>query len=151
MWKLPNGKVQRVPKGIQVEDTKYPASIFKPYREERYDSKWYSSTGSTESEVDGEIVKTHTTKKRYTNEKAKDTQTSKVRDAYISEVRRANEMMDFYDAIGDNDTKKVWSDYVIALKNDAKTLKDEVDAAGSYGAIINFNFVWTEAPDHGSI
>jgi hypothetical protein len=163
MWKLPNGKVQRVPKGIEVEGVQYPASIFrrwskeelatlgiKPFREERYDSKWFKSVSSVEEEVDGEIVKTHTTAKKYTNAEAKDTKLIEVRNAYIAQVRRSNEMVDFYDAVGDSDTKKVWSDYVTALKNDAKDLKTAVNNAGSYDAIINLKFQWTEAPD-GSI
>ena len=57
------------------------------------------------------------------------------------------EQEDFYDAVGDSDTKKLWSDYVTALKNDAKGLKDAVNAAGTYDAIVNFEFQWTEAPD----
>jgi hypothetical protein len=163
MWKLPNGKVQRVPKGIQVGDVKYPASIFrrwskeelatlgiKPYREVRYDQKWYVSTGSVEEEIDGDIVKTHTTVEKYTLEQAAESQTLQIRDQYVAEMTRAVSLADFYDAVGDSDTKKVWSDYITALKNDAKSLKDSVNNAGTYDAIINLQFQWTEAPD-GSI
>ena len=164
MWKLPNGKVTRVPKGIQIGDTNYPASIFRrwskeelnavgiyPFREVKFDQKWYKSTGSTDEVVNGEVVRTHTTTERYTDDEAKDKQTFKVRDAYVSEKRRAVELEDFYDAVGDSVTKKLWSDYITALKNDAKTLKDQVNAAGTYDQIINLEFTWTEAPDYGSI
>jgi len=164
MWKLPNGKVTRVPKGIQIEDVKYPASIFRrwskeelnklgiyPFREEKYDQIWLRTTGSSEVVVDGEVVRTHTTKKRYTNDEAKERQVDKVKASYIVEKSRATALEDFYDAVGDNSTKKLWSDYVTALKNDAKTLKDAVNNAGTYDAIIKLNFQWTEAPDHGGI
>lgn len=164
MWKLPNGKVQRVPKGIRVGDVNYPASIFRrwskeelnaigifPYREVKFDQTWFESTGSTEEEIDGEIVKTHTTTKKFTNAVAKERQTDKVRNEYISEWTRATSNADFYDAVGDSDGKKLWTDYLDALKTDAKTLKDAVDAAGTYDDIINLDFQWTEAPDAGSI
>ena len=163
-WRLPDGKTISTPRGVVIGDVRYSADIFyrwskqelaaigiKPFREEQFDSKWYRSSGSSEATVDGEIVKTHTTVERYTNQEAQDNQLNVIRDRYIVEVRRANELADFYDASGDNVIKKVWSDYVIALKNDAKDLKDAVDAAGTYDAIINLNFQWTEAPDHGSI
>ena len=159
-WKLPNGKVIRVPKGVLIEDVNYPASIFRrwskdelnaigiyPFREVRYDTKWLKSTGSSEDEIDGEIVKTHTTTNRYLNEYAKEIQTDVVKLKYICENRRALEQEDFYDTVGDNVTKKLWSDYITALKNDAKTLKDAVNAAGTYDQIINFEFEWTKAPD----
>ena len=162
-WKLPNGKVTRVPKGVQIGDVKYPASIFRrwsknelnaigiyPFREERV-PQWYRTTGSTDNVVDGEVVRTHTTTKQYTNDKAKEMQVDKVKAIYISENRRALELEDFYDAVGDTVTKKLWSDYVTALKNNAKTLKDQVNAAGTYDQIINLEFTWTEAPDYGSI
>jgi hypothetical protein len=163
MWKLPNGKVTRVPKGIQVGDVKYPASIFrrwskeelatlgiKPYREVRYDQRWYKSVGSTEEEIDGMIVKTHTTVEKYTPEEATESQTLQIRDQYVAEMTRAVSLADFYDAVGDSDGKKLWTDYVDALKTDAKSLKDAVNNAGTYDAIINLQFQWTEAPD-GSI
>ena len=162
-WKLPNGKVTRVPKGVQIGDVKYPASIFRrwskdelnaigiyPFREEKV-PQWYRSTGSTDDIVDGEVVRTHTTTEQYTNEVAKEMQVDKVKAIYISENRRALELEDFYDAVGDTVTKKLWSDYVTALKNNAKTLKDQVNAAGTYDQIINLEFTWTEAPDYGSI
>lgn len=162
-WKLPNGKVTRVPKGVQIGDVKYPASIFRrwskdelnaigiyPFREEKV-PQWYRSTGSTDDIVDGEVVRTHTTTEQYTNEVAKEMQVDKVKNSYISSNRRALEQEDFYDAIRDNVTKKLWSDYVIALKQDAKDLKDLVNAAGTYDDIRDLKFEWSDAPDREEI
>jgi hypothetical protein len=159
-WKLPDGKVINTPKAFTHDGLQYPAQIFrswskeelaaigvKPYREVSYDQKWYKSTGFVEEEIDGEIVKTHTTTNKLTNSKAKEDQVSVVRGIYLSELPRAQILEDFYDAVGDSTTKKLWSDYITALKNDAKILKDEVDAAGTYDAIINLQFQWTPAPD----
>jgi hypothetical protein len=136
-WRLPDGKTISTPKDIVVGDTQYPAQIFyrwsveelaaigiKPFREVNFDRKWYKSTGSTEQEIDGEIVKTHEVAPRMEETEAKDTQTTKVRNVYLNEAPRAQVMMDFYDAVGDSVTKKLWSDYLTALKTDAKTLKD---------------------------
>ena len=60
---------------------------------------------------------------------------------------RAVSLEDFYDAVGDSDAKKLWSDYITALKNNAKGFKDTVRAMGSYDAIINSEFIWALAPD----
>ena len=159
-WKLPDGKTISTPKGVVIDDVQYSADIFyrwskqelaaigiKPFREERYDSKWYKSTGSEETEVNGEIVKSHTVTEKLTEEDAKVIQVDVVKAQYISGKRRATEQEDFYDAVGDNVTKKVWSDYIKALKNDANTLKDAVNAAGTYDEIKDFKFEWTSAPD----
>ena len=159
-WKLPNGKTIQTPKDIVVDDTQYPSEIFRRwskeelnavgifhFREVGFNKGWFTSTGSSEEEVDGEIVRTHTTKNRYLKEEAKDIQIDVMKSRYIAEKRRALEQEDFYDAVGDSDTKKLWSDYITALKNDAKGLKDAVNAAGTYDAIVNFEFQWTEAPD----
>jgi hypothetical protein len=160
-WRLPNGKTINTPKDVTIGDTQYPAQIFykwsiselatlgiKPFREVRYDTKWYKSAGSVEDEIDGEIVKTYTTVERYTEREAKDKQTVEVKSVYINEIPRATINMEFYDAVGDNDTKKLWSDYITALKNDAKTLKDAVNAAGTYDEIKDFEFEWTGSPDN---
>jgi hypothetical protein len=78
---------------------------------------------------------------------AKDTQTTKVRNVYLNEAPRAQVMMDFYDAVGDSVTKKLWSDYLTALKTDAKTLKDLVQSTTGYENIKDLQFQWTTAPD----
>jgi len=41
----------------------------------------------------------------------------------------------------------IWGTYITDLKNDAKDLKDAVNAAGTYDQIINFDFTWTTPPD----
>jgi hypothetical protein len=119
----------------------------KPFREVAFDQKWYRSTGSTDVETDGEIVRTHTVVDKHDTTKAKSLQANIIRDSYIAERHRALGLADFYDAVGDNVNKQVWNDYVTELKNTAKTLKDAVDAAGNYDDIINFSFEWPTAPD----
>jgi hypothetical protein len=159
-WKLPDGKVIQSPKALTHDGLQYPAQIFrswskeqlaaigvKPYREVGFDRTWYKSTGSSESEVDGEIVRTHTTTKKYTNAKARERQVDVIRQSYITQKTMAEQNEDFYDAVGDSVTKKLWSDYITALKNDAKTLKDAVDAAGTYDAIKDLAFQWTSPPN----
>ena len=163
-WKLPDGKVISNPKDVVIGDTQYSSQIFRnwskselnaigihPFREIKYDQIWFRTTGSTDTVEDGEVVRTHSITEKYTEDSAKDKQTDKVRAQYISENRRARELEDFYDAVSDNVTKKLWSDYITALKNGAKDLKDLVNAAGSYDAIIHFEFSWTPAPDAGII
>lgn len=161
-WKLPDGKTISSPKGVLIGDTQYSADIFyrwskeelaaigiKPYREESFDSKWYKSIGFSETEIDGEIVKTHTIVPKMTVTDAQETQVTKIKNKYISEFRRSTELADFYDAVGDSDSKKLWDDYCTDLKNDAKSLKDIVDVIGSYDDIVNLDFEWTAAPDGG--
>jgi len=159
-WKLPDGKTINSPRDIIINDVQYPAQIFRqwskaelnaigiyPFREVRYDQKWYDSTGYSEVEIDGEIVRTHGTAEKLTNGEAKVLQIDTIKSIYISKKRRATELEDFYDAVGDNVTKNIWGTYITDLKNDAKDLKDAVNAAGTYDQIINFDFTWTTPPD----
>lgn len=168
-WRLPDGKTIQSPKAFTHDGVQHSAQIFltwsteelaaigvQPFREEKYDTKWYKSLGYQDTAIDGEIVRTHTTIEKFDNAQAAEQKIDTIRKHYMSEMRRANEMADFYDAVGDSDTKKVWTDYASALKTDAKTIKDAVEAAGSYDEIIHFPpkdqdgnplFKWTQAPD----
>lgn len=161
-WLLPNGKVINTPRPITVNDVLYPLTIFyrwskeelaaigiKPWREVRFDQKWYKSTGYSDEEVDGEIIRTHTLTEKHSVARAKEIRNARLREQYISFKTRAENNADFYDAVGDSDAKKVWTDYVTTLKNEAKTLKESVDNAGSYDDIVNLNINWTVIPDDG--
>ena len=160
MWKLPNGKTISSPKDITIDGVHYPMQIFrkwskselstlgiKPFREEKFDSKWLRSTGTVDTEVDGEIVRTHTTGVRYTVDVAKEMLITGIRNMYIAEVNRSQGILDFYDAIADSVAKKLWSDYVTVLKNDAKLLKDTVNDTVTYEDVIGLRFEWSLAPD----
>ena len=77
-WRLPDGKTIKTPKGVLIGDVNYPADIFykwskqelaaigiKPFREEKYDKKWFRSSGHVDVDIDGEIVRQHTTVEKY--------------------------------------------------------------------------------------
>jgi hypothetical protein len=160
-WKLPDGNIINHPKSVEIDDVKYASDIFRRWSKEElnaigillfdevgYDSVWYISTGFEDVEADGTITRTHTTANRFTDLVAKDNQTILIRSQYIANIGRAVNYGDFYDAVSDSDAKKLWTDWETALKNDAKTLKDQVDAAGSYDEIKNLNFAWTTPPDY---
>jgi hypothetical protein len=160
-WKLPNGKTISTPKDITVGDTQYSSGVFRrwskeelnaigifPFREEKFDQKWYRSTGSTDAEVEGEVVRTHTTTKRMTNAEAKEQQVDGVKAGYMSILPMARLNEEFYGAVGDNEAKKLWSDYISDLGDAAKSLKNAVNAAGSYAAIKDLKFEWPNNPDY---
>jgi hypothetical protein len=159
MWKLPDGKITRA-RSFTHEGVQYPEQIFSawtlselnalgiyPVNETLYNRLWYKSSGVTEEIVDGVLVRTHTVVPRLTIDEAKNQQTEKIKNSYITNINRADDQGNFYDAVGDSNSKKLWSDWATALKNDAKNLKDAVDAAGSYDEIKDLNFQWTPAPD----
>lgn len=69
---------------VVINSTRYSAKIFtewdkaqlatigiKPFREVSYNAKYYSATGFSDEEIDGEIVRTYTTEDKYTLEELK--------------------------------------------------------------------------------
>jgi hypothetical protein len=153
MWRLPNGKVTRVPKGIQIGDVKYPASIFRrwpkeelnkigiyPYREVKFDQKWLKSTGFTEEEIDGEIVKTHTTVNKYTVKEAKEIKEKELKERLKSEIREWVLESEYYDAIKDNQKKKEVDDFIVAKKNKVKADRDLLVSKTKYKDVTDIKY-----------
>jgi hypothetical protein len=157
---LPSGKITNSPKPILINDVNYSKNIFtkwsieklaelgiSPFREERFNSKWFRSAGTVDTmDEGGTMVRTHTLVPRHTIDAVKGEMDNQVRSRYIKLIQKATSYEDFYDAVGDSVNKKIWGDYCIDLKNDAKILRDIVDAAGTYEEIIGLKFSFTPAP-----
>jgi hypothetical protein len=160
MWIL-SGKIIASPRPILIGDVNYSRNIFKkwsieklaelgisPFREAGFNSQWFRSTGTIDTLDDnGTMVRSHTLVPLHDDNVAKTKRFNQIRSLYVKLKRKATEYEDFYDAIGDSVNKKVWGDYGTALKDDAKLLRDSVDAAETYEEIIYLQFVFTQSPE----
>lgn len=139
-WKLPNGKVTRVPRGVQVGDTKYSASIFRrwskeelnaigiyPYREIKYNSKWYRSSGKTEEIIDGEIVVTHETAPKMSKAQALTIRVDELKRIFKGLFKIAKEEIAYYQAVEDAVGEQEWVDFQTALKAKAKQIRNQIN------------------------
>lgn len=153
MWKLPNGKVTRVPKGIQVEDVKYPASIFRrwskeelneigifPFREVKFDQKWFQSSGSVDTEVDGEIIRTHTTKNKFTVKEAKEIRELELKSRFKNEISYWVLESHYYDAVKDTVKKKEVDDFIKAKKDKIEVDRDLLISKTKYEDIKDISY-----------
>ena len=160
MWILQSGKIIAQPMPLLLNGVNHSKNIFlkwsieelatlgiSPFREEGFDNRRFRSTGATDTMQDGTMVRTHTLVDRYSVDDARPVMIDKLKSSYIALMNKAVSNESFYNAIGDSENKKVWSDYVIALKNDAKELRDMIDAVDTCGAILNLQFNFTPSPD----
>jgi hypothetical protein len=152
MWKLPNGKTINHPRDVLVGDTMYPAQIFRrwsklelsmigifPFREESFDSQYYRSTGSEDVEIDGEIVRQHTTTQRYTSQELKKHFGKIIKqNLWFLWITSRDELA--YLNVFDNTSPDIdiWVQYGTDLKDAALLIKDDFLALTSYEEGITF-------------
>lgn len=111
----------------------------KPFREVRYDSKHYISTGFTDAEVDGEIVRTHTTAPRYTVEELKEILIANVKE-------KANRLLaatDWYvvrasDPSDGTAVPQDVQDARAAIRSDADAEELAIDALTTYEDLVSY-------------
>jgi hypothetical protein len=153
MWKLPNGKVISTPRAFTIDDVSYPSNIFHrwskeelnshgiyPYREISYDSEFYRSSGFTEIETDGEIVKTHTTTERYTTAQIKDVFRTGIKSNVRILWKNAVEELEYLQAFEPDNAEDIllWAEYKQDLKQSVVDIKVAFQALSSYSDAIEF-------------
>jgi len=114
----------------------------KPFREVQYDQEWYNSTGFTDSEVDGEVVRTHTTEARYTVDEAKTKRIEEMNaqafqllvktDYYV--IRKADVGTDIPQSVIDERTQ---------VRTDVTTNETAINNASTYEDVIGYSIAWT--------
>jgi hypothetical protein len=157
---LASGKIIASPQPILIDGVNYSKNIFRKwtierllglgirhFQEERFDRRWFKSIGTTDTvQSDEAIIRTHILEPRYADDIARFEMINQVRSQYIALTQKAASHEDFYNVVGDSENKKIWGDYIIALKDDAKLLRDSVNDAGTYEEIINLRFSFTQSP-----
>jgi len=153
MWKLPNGKVTRAPKGVLIEDVNYPASIFRrwskdelnaigiyPFREVSYDNQFYRSTGITDTEAAGEILREHTLVRRFTNQELKAMFIKLMKTRVRSLWKHAKEEHEYLLMFDEENTTDIetWVMYMSDLRLAVENIKTALADISSYEDGIEF-------------
>jgi hypothetical protein len=153
MWKLPNGKTISHPRDVLIGDTMYPAQIFRrwsklelgmigifPFREERFDSQYYRSTGTTDVEIDGGIVRQHTTTKKYNGQQLRALFADKIKQNLRSLWKTSQEEHEYLLMFepSNQDDIDTWMQYKTDLINSAQTIKAAFLALTDYEEGITF-------------
>jgi hypothetical protein len=136
-----------------VGDTNYPESVFrrwskqelltlgiKPFRENAVDRKYYLSTGTTDTDVDGDIVRSHTTTQRYTGQELKERFGKKMKRHLMGQWRDAQEEHEYllmFEPTNQTDID-LWVQYKADLRSSAQTIKTAFQQLTSYEDGIEF-------------
>lgn len=160
MWKLPDGRILRSSRNFVLGDKQYPAQVLRlwskaelnaigvyPYRETSFNRRWYKSSGSTEEVVDGEVVKSYTTVKKYTNAEAKGIRIKEVKNQFKNMIQQAKREIDFAQATENLAEEQEWTDYMAALIAKAKQIRDAVGNINTYSEIISRKVTWPASPE----
>lgn len=153
MWRLPNGKEFRTPKPVTLDGIQYPAQIFRmwsrkdlreklnirPIQEVSYNKRWLKSTGYTdELSEDGKvIVRTHTTQPKRTLAEMKALLRTRNKHAYMGRLKRANEMIDYYNATQQTNKEALWQQYKDGMRVRAKNVRNAINGAETYNQLKN--------------
>jgi hypothetical protein len=153
MWKLPDGKTIASPRSVTVGDTVYPADIFRrwskidlasigivPFREVTFDTQHYRSTGSEDVLTDGEIVRRHTTTKRFTNQelrvRIKRQLKSTLRKSLSYACLEIGYLVEFEP--DNQEDKDMWIEYISDLRFAANIIRSRVRELSSYDEAVMF-------------
>ena len=164
MWKLPNGKVIKNPKGFTIGNVNYPMQVFRrwtkeelnaigvfPYREVSYDQRFYTSTGTTETEVDGEIVREHTLANRYTNQELRNVFIKLMKHHVLRLWKSAKEEQEYLQTFDEGNSVDIqtWATYKNDLKQSVASMKTAVANISSYEEGIEFvrTGAWAMLPE----
>ena len=153
MWKLPNGKVISNPKGFTIGNVNYPMSVFRrwtkeelnaigilPFREVSYDNQFYRSTGTTDTETDGEVLREHTLVRRFTNQelKAMFIKLMKTRLQVLwKHAKEEHEYLQTFDE-GNSADIQTWATYSNDLRAAVESIKTALADISSYEDGIEF-------------
>jgi len=117
----------------------------KPFREVSFDQEAYKSTGFSDEEVDGEIVRTHTTEARYTVEEAK----AKRIEELNLQVHQLLSKTDFYvirasDPTSTTAMPQTINDERTQIRTDIVTNEDAINALSVYDDIMGYAISFTD-------
>ena len=160
MWRLPDNRVLKVrktiilPSGEKFGGTDWydPAKLaeagIKPFREVAYDKAHYRSTGYTDEEVDGEIVRTHTIEPSMT--------VAELQARWVAKTKaRAGSLLaptDWYVIRETEDASKPAPQDISDYRADVRAASDSVEAAVSALSVyedlvaLNADALWPEEP-----
>jgi hypothetical protein len=153
MWKLPNGKIIRLTQAVTIGDTVYPANIFRrwskpelatigivPFREATFDSQHYRSSGSEDVTTDGEIVRTHTTTRRFTKQELRARIKRQLKSTLRKNLSYARlELQYLLEFEPDNQEEMdLWTEYISDLRFAANIVKLRVRELSSYDEAVKF-------------
>jgi len=114
----------------------------KPFREIAYDGKWYNSTGFSDEEVDGEIVRTHTTEARYTLEEAKEERIKEINAAAYILLQTTDYYVIRKSDVG-TDIPQDIIDERAQVRTDITTNEDAINELDDYSDVIDYVITWT--------
>ena len=151
-WIL-NGTIINTPTYVIINNTRYPQTIFKKwsheelaslgiyaFRDDGYDKRYYTSTGHSDELVDGTMVRSHTTVKRYSNTELRqiitDTVNRKIKRLYMN----AKSELEYLNEFDSSDTTSAtnWSDYIALLKSAREAIKSDIQDISSYTDAIDY-------------
>jgi len=154
MWILPNQRVISQPKPITIDGVQHPASIFynwsidelafigiKPYREDKYDGRFYQSISTFVEEIDGVVYRRHTLEEKYTVAQIKTRLADLVTDELKTLFYQAKNEIDFLSEF-DSDSSMIptLSQYKEDLKAARQTIKNEVQGITDYAELIQYQW-----------
>jgi len=154
MWKLPDGSIINRPKKVVINDQTYASSIFtswnmtqlsgigiQPFREVSYDDHHYRSTGYSDVDVAGEIVRTHTITERTTLSGLKSEKIAKIK----TEARSILNNTDWY-VIRESETSTVVPADVTTYRSSVRSMSEDIESTvngfDEYADLANYNWTW---------
>jgi hypothetical protein len=150
---LPSGRTIATPRDVQIDGVNHSREIFrkwsklelsligiKPFREDRYHSAYYKSTGSNDVEIDGEIVRTHTLENRYTGAELKTKFIASAKGRLRPMWKKALDELEYLEAFDAGNTAEIdeWMQYKNYLKAAFIDAKSQMQAITTYEDGVEF-------------
>ena len=152
MWKLPNGSITRFPRDLTVANVNYSKKIFSrwsiaelnaigvyPFTENRFDDRYYRSTGFTDTETDGSIVRTHTSEARISLNDLKKEFAGTMRDMGRQTIKRVQDELFYLNNFEPGAPELAeWATYRSDYKSAFQTIKAAVVAITEFEDMIKY-------------
>jgi hypothetical protein len=150
---LPSGRIIATPRDVLIDGVNHSREIFrkwskeelatlgiKPFREQRYHSAYYRSTGSEDLDTDGEIVRIHTLENRYTGAELKTKFIADAKGRLRFMWKKALDELEYLEAFDAGNTIEIdeWTQYKSYLKAAFIEAKSQMQAIITYGDGVEF-------------